>query len=67
MVAQLVDGVEVKVEQALQLRLADGNQFCPQQLFAQQHAQHGRLLGVLQGMVVKCTRAELALAENSTR
>ena len=48
-VAQLVDGVEVKVEQALQLRLADGNQFCPQQLFAQQHAQHGRLLGVLQG------------------
>ena len=38
--------------------------FAPQQLFAQQHAQHGRLLGVSRGMVVKCTRAELALAEN---
>ena len=49
MVPQLVDGVEVEVKQALQLRLADGRKPGPLKFLPQQHAQHGRLLRVFQG------------------
>ena len=49
MVPQLVYGVKVKVQKPLQLRLADGRQLGALELFAQQHAEHRRLLGVFQG------------------
>ena len=49
MVPQLVHTVKVKVQQPLQLRLADGCELGAHQLFPQQHAEHGGLLGVLQG------------------
>ena len=49
MISQIVYGVKIEMKQPLQPRLANGNKLCPQQLFSQQHAEHGRLLGVFQG------------------